>query len=89
MSADSKQAGLFEPTCLQSCYAAGGHEVVGKYGVLSAGVPESTMRVTLSLSQDDSNRIESIRSVFARHGRIPDRSAVVRPPSILFGDRCR
>jgi hypothetical protein len=86
MSADSKQADLLEPTCLRSCCAAGG-QVVGTYGVLSACIPESTMRVTFSLSQDDSNRIESIRSVFARQGRILDRSEVVRPPSILFGNR--
>ena len=85
MSADSKQADLFEPTCQRSCFAAGGHEVVGTYRALSAGIPESTMRVTFSLSQDD--QIESIRSVFARQGRVLDRSAVVRPPSILFGNR--
>lgn len=36
------------------------------------------MRVTFSLSQDDSNRVESIRSAFARQGHILNRSEVVR-----------
>jgi len=36
------------------------------------------MRVTFSLSQDDSKRIESIRSAFARQGHILNRSEVVR-----------
>jgi hypothetical protein len=36
------------------------------------------MRVTFSLSPDDSNRIESIRSALAREGHILNRSEVVR-----------
>ena len=36
------------------------------------------MRVTFSLSQDDSNRVESIRSAFARQGHILNTSEVVR-----------
>jgi len=46
--------------------------------VLTVGIPERMMRVTFSLSQDDTNRIESIRSVFARKGHILNRSEVVR-----------
>jgi hypothetical protein len=46
--------------------------------VLTVGIPERMMRVTFSLSQDDTNRIESIRSAFARKGQILNRSEVVR-----------
>lgn len=36
------------------------------------------MRVTFSMSQDDSKRIESIRSAFGRQGHILNKSEVVR-----------
>jgi hypothetical protein len=38
----------------------------------------STMRVTFSLSEDDSKRVEAIRSVFAKEGHTLNRSEVVR-----------
>ena len=36
------------------------------------------MRITFSMSPDDSKRIESIRSTFARRGHILNKSEVVR-----------
>jgi hypothetical protein len=48
------------------------------YEIVTVGIPERVMRVTFSLSQDDTNRIESIRSAFARQGHILNRSEVVR-----------